>query len=333
MKELFSHENDRVSFEEFMTYALHHPLHGYYAQKIFTVGRGGDFTTTAEISPALAKAIADWLMRHLRATNCRHVIELGPGSGALAAAVRKQLPWYWRWRTQWHLVESSASLRALQQQHPPLWRARWHDTVEDALASCEGAACLYSNEFFDAFPVRLFQREAEQWQEVFVNERLSECFELPQSLPESSTWSRSWPQAQRVEVHDSVRRWMQTLSLHWKRGAMLTIDYGATIEGLYQRQPAGSLRAYRAQERLVGEAIYQNVGRQDLTADVNFTDLMEWSKGFAVSEPFVSQAEFLAPFVDPTHGGDRYAIDPWGAGQAFQVWQCVARGEELVVKS
>lgn len=309
-----------------MAYALHHPQDGYYARSISTVGRGGDFTTTAEISPALAKAIAQWLLRQLREAKCRHVIELGPGSGALASAVRAQLSILHRWRIQWHFVETSTSLRKLQQQAPHLKRALWHDSIESALASCKGEACIYSNEFFDAFPVRLFQREAEQWQELGVKQsptgELVECLSSPQCLPESSVLQRSWPEAQRVEVHETVQHWLQSLALHWQRGAMLTIDYGSTVDSLYQRQPKGSLRAYRAQERLVGEEIYRNIGRQDLTADVNFTDLMEWSRPFAASQSLCSQAEFLAPFVDASHVGDRYAIDPWGAGQAFQVWQC-----------
>ena len=329
MKKLFSDGRELVSFEEFMAYALHDPQHGYYAHRISTVGRGGDFTTTAEISPALAKAIAHWLDRHLRETKCRHVIELGPGRGALAAAVRQAMSWHRRWRTQWHLVETSSTLRAIQQRRPELRRAHWHDSIEEALEACGGVACLYSNEFFDAFPVRLFQRAPLDWQEVFLTQQMQEQLRVPLSLPDSSVWQQTWQCGQRVEVHESVQRWLQSLGRQWQRGAMLTIDYGAEVSELYQRQMHGSVRAYLAQQRLVGEAIYQNIGRQDLTADVNFTDLMEWSKGFASEQSLCTQAEFLTPFVDAANAGDRYSIDPWGAGEAFRVWDCSRTGEPI----
>jgi SAM-dependent MidA family methyltransferase len=327
MKGLFPSEQDTVSFETFMSYALHDPKHGYYARSISTVGRGGDFTTTAEISPALAKAIAAWLQDQLRATKCVHVIELGPGSGALAAAVCAQLPWHVRWRTQWHLVETSTSLRKLQQQRPELGRAQWHDSVETALSASGGAACLYSNEFFDAFPVRLFQYSGDEWLEIYVRQShygLVECLVACDQLPNTSLWQRSWHQSQRVEVHQTVQKWLQALARHWQRGAMLTIDYGATADLLYTRQPMGSLRSYRAQQRMTGPDLYKNVGHQDITADVNFTDLMDWSHSFAAAQSLQTQAEFLAPFVDSKHLGDIYASDPWGAGGAFQVWHCTA---------
>ncbi len=308
-----------------MAFALHDPVAGYYARRISTVGRGGDFTTTAEISPALAKAVAAWLVRELRTSGCRDVIELGPGSGALAAAVRSEMPWYWRWRTRIHLVETSATLRAVQAKHRELAHARWHETVESALDACQGSACLYSNEFFDAFPVRLFQNTASRWQELHLRragESWQEVMRDPDELPDSSVWQRTWPEGQRVEVHASVREWWQNMARHWRDGSMLTIDYGAPLEKLYHRQPAGSLRAYLLQQRLSGEAVYRNVGRQDITADVNFTDMIRWTEAFAESRALQSQREFLLPFATNSHPGDACAVDPFGAGDAFCVWDC-----------
>ena len=328
MKALFPAPDSRISFEEFMAYALHDPRVGYYARQISTVGRGGDFTTTAEISPALAKAIAAWLVEKCRATGCRDVIELGPGSGSLAAAVRRQLSWFWRWRLRWHLVETSSGLRETQATRKELRNARWHASVEKALAVCEGKACLYSNEFFDAFPVRLFQRAESSWQEIYLERRDDRIVEVlcdVSELPPSTIWDRNWPLGQRVEVHTSIHQWIQSLATHWRSGAMLTIDYGAAMEGLYHRQPRGSLRAYFMQQRMTGDAIYQNIGRQDITADVNFSDLITWTSCFAASQPLQTQRSFLLPWADLHHPGDQYVIDPDGAGHAFLAWECSFR--------
>lgn len=310
-----------------MNHALHDPEIGYYARSILTVGRGGDFTTTAEIAPSLAKAIAAWLLRELRASGCRDVIELGPGSGALSAAVRAHLPFWRRWRVRWHLVETSASLREVQRKRAPLHRARWHDSVEAALAACGGAACLYSNEFFDAFPVRVFQRKAEGWAELHLRQAddgPQEVFLDASQLPPSSVWRREWKEGQRIEIHAAVRRWMETLGRSWRRGAMLTIDYGAAVDALYQRQPGGTVRGYLLQQRITGRDLYRNIGRQDLTADVNFTDLIEWSSSFASAHSLQSQRDFLLPWVDASHPGDLHASDELGAGEAFCVWGCRA---------
>lgn len=106
---------------------------------------------------------------------------------------------------------------------------------------------------------------------------------------------------------------------------MLTIDYGAVIESLYHRQPAGTVRGYFLQQRITGPAIYQNIGRQDLTADINFTDMIGWSSFFADSSALQSQRDFLLPWVLATHPGDAHAVDAMGAGEAFRVWQCRVR--------
>ena len=79
---------------------------------------------------------------------------------------------------------------------------------------------------------------------------------------------------------------------------MLTIDYGNTAEALYHRQPAGSLRGYFLQQRLEGLAIYQHPGLQDLTADVNFTDLIEWAKPWLHHQKPENFADFIRPFCN-----------------------------------
>ena len=82
---------------------------------------------------------------------------------------------------------------------------------------------------------------------------------------------------------------------------MLTIDYGDTAENLYHRQPKGSLRAYFLHQRFAGNEIYANPGMQDITADVNFTDLEHWTSGELSSDEPVDFSKFIRPY---THSGD-----------------------------
>ena len=87
------------------------------------------------------------------------------------------------------------------------------------------------------------------------------------------------------------------------------------------------MRAYFAQMRLdePGE-IFQRAGKQDLTADVNFTDLIQWGREVGlVGGRLMDQRTFLLGAVpgleqraqrEPEIG---FLIDPAGAGGAFQV--------------
>ena len=306
-----------IPFEEFMRRALYDPGRGYYARSITGVGRHGDFTTAPMLSAAPAKAIAAWAATALRATGCRDLLEIGPGEGTLAAAVMRHLPWHVRLRTRLHLVETSAPLMRLQ--HRLLGtRARWHASPVAALAACAGKAVIFSNELVDAFPVRRFRKTPDGWRELAVsrdaNGTILESLMSPAPLPQSSTFAADHPPGQTIEVHDAYHRWLTGWLPHWRAGSMLTIDYGATADTLYHRRPHGTVRAYLLQQRLEGPAIYQNPGRQDLTADVNFTDLIQWCEPWTGTPHLQSLAAFLRKAVDPA---DTALTDECGAGSTF----------------
>ena len=306
-----------IPFEQFMARALHDPEHGYYARRITAVGRRGDFTTAPMLSAAPARAIASWAVKAMKESKCRNLIEIGPGEGTLAAGVIQSLPWHLRWQTRLHLVETSAPL-AERQRKLLGKRASWHRSTRDALVACGGNAVIFSNELVDAFPVRRFQKTTVGWQELAVRfdeqRQVHESLLSPTLLPDSSSFLEPHPLGQWIEVHDSYRRYLSEWLPLWKSGRILTIDYGATAASLYQRRPRGSLRSYLLQQRFEGLAIYDHPGRQDLTADVNFTDLQNWSRPWVSDQQLSSFGEFL-------HGspGDGGLADSLGAGAAFLV--------------
>jgi len=311
-----------ISFEEFMARALHDPRQGYYARKITGVGPRGDFTTAPMLSDSPARAIAAWACQAMRETGCRDLIEIGPGEGTLSSSVLRHLPWHVRWRTRLHLVETSTPLTA--RQHALLGkRARWHQTMEDALQACDSKAVIWSNELVDAFPVRRFQKTPENWQEIAIHRepggKVIESLLPPSPLPGSSAFQESHPIGQCVEVHDSYRRYLTDWLPAWKAGKMLTIDYGSLIETLYHRRPRGTVRAYLLQQRLEGMAVYDHPGRQDLTADVNFTDLRNWSQPWVGTENLSTFREFLTRWSPGSAGQDPTLIAGDGAGEAFLV--------------
>lgn len=310
-------ERHTLRFDAFMQKALHDPQSGYYSRHIRTIGARGDFTTAPLLSEALAGAIANWASAALRETRCRHLIEIGPGTGQLARQVWTQLPLHQRLRTTLHLVETSDKL--IERQKETLKRrAVWHRTPLEALQACGGRAVLYSNELVDAFACRRFHKTAEGWREIAVelsgDGAAESLLPLAGELPISSIFARELAEGQCVEVHDSYRGWLQNWLPRWQAGRMLTIDYGAAVDELYQRQPEGSMRAYLLQQRLTGPAIYDNIGRQDLTADVNFTDLIEWSRPWTRESKLFSLGEFLA-----NTAAEKSLLDPQGAGGAFKV--------------
>jgi SAM-dependent MidA family methyltransferase len=301
-------------FSQFMARALFDPERGYYTRHIRTVGTRGDFSTSATLSSSLGAAIAAWLKAESRIQpHVRHIIEIGAGDGSLMQAVRKSLGWWMRRKFIFHIVETSPVLREQQQKRLGA-KIHWHTNIKSALAHTQGNAFIYHNELLDAFPATLAQWNAQErcWQEVWVPESLH-----PLDLDVahfSALRHTTFPDRQRCEMHPSILDWLRNWTPQWKSGAMLTIDYGDDFPQLYHRRPHGTLRAYLLHQRLTGADIYANPGRQDITADINFTDYCTWLCELGISEvSHQTLAEFLRP-----HGAPAQLLDSEGAGGAFQ---------------
>lgn len=297
-----------------MARALFDPERGYYTRRIRTVGSRGDFSTSATLSPCLGGAAAAWLKSESRIQPpVRHIIEIGAGDGSLMQAVRKSLGWWTRRHFTFHIVETSPVLREQQQKNLGN-KVRWHTDIESVLAHAQGNAFIYHNELLDAFPATLVQWNAQErrWQEVWVPESLH-----PLDLDAahfSALRHTAFPDHQRCELHPSIRDWLRNWTPQWKSGAMLTIDYGDDFPRLYHRRPRGTLRAYLLHQRLTGTDVYANPGRQDITADINFTDYCDWLHELGIEQvSHQTLAEFLRP-----HGAPAQLLDPDGAGSAFK---------------
>lgn len=324
-------------FCAFMERALHDPERGYYARKIRAIGRRGDFATSATLSKNLALGIAEWIRRAIQSCpGVRAVIEIGAGGGDLLAEVRGALGWWTRRSLSFHIVESSPVLRECQQRRGGLKGVNWHTHMAEALEACDGRALVFHNELLDAFPVILaeWQERTGEWQEIWVlSKDGSVCGEdrRPLRLREDQRqWFsvlREWtpkspPPApgQRAELAAPAREWLHTWANAWRRGQMLIVDYGDDFPALYHRRPAGTVRAFLMHQRIEGAGVYSNPGRQDITADVNFTDFRAWSAALGWREVlFDTQSGFLERMgITATEPVSRRLTDPADAGGAFK---------------
>lgn len=308
-----------MRFDHFMQHALHDPQSGYYARKIKTVGHKGDFSTTATLSPILGKAIAENVMQWLEESpGSLNLIEIGAGDGSLAESLMTSLPFHLQVKLSYRIVETSIPLTVEQQKRLRRYPVKWFTEPRAALAACSGRAFIFSNELVDAFPVRIFQKKGSEWEELFW-EGLQEVWKEAERLPDSSALCSEHPEGHRIEVHAAYQEWLASWVTAWREGVMLTVDYGDTYPAIYHQRPQGTVRAFRSHENITGVGIYQNVGQQDLTADVNFTDLMQWGNELGLETVYYdTQATFLEPYASRSTQ-DFYLLHPDGPGSVFKV--------------
>jgi len=158
-----------ITVAEYMSTALLHPTQGYYTTRD-PLGTDGDFTTAPEISQMFGELIGlclaqSWLDQGSPAPFT--LAELGPGRGTLMADILRataQVPGFHN-SAQIVLVEASPVLKARQAETLAPFAPTWIDTVADLP---DLPLWLVANEFFDALPVRQFQRDGSGWRERSV---------------------------------------------------------------------------------------------------------------------------------------------------------------------
>src|SRR5580692_5291466 len=106
-----------LSFERFMDTALYAPGLGYYSAGARKLGAGGDFTTAPEVSPLFGACVARQCAEVLSALGGGSILEIGAGSGRLAADMLLRLETLGKLPDDYRILEISADLRERQRRH------------------------------------------------------------------------------------------------------------------------------------------------------------------------------------------------------------------------
>ncbi len=278
-----------ITVADYMNICLLHPEHGYYATRD-PFGTTGDFTTAPEISQMfgelLGLAIAQaWLDRGSPAPFI--LAELGPGRGTLMAdALRAtgRVPGFHA-ALDLHLVEASPVLRQIQRDTigQPLTH---HDAIETLPR--EAPLYLIANEFFDALPIRQFQRSRNGWRERLVGlDGTGLAFGLSAEIHPDALAHRldDTKESDVVEINASAQAIAAEIAGRIGRtdGVAILIDYGGW------RSLGDTLQAVKAHKPVPPLA---SPGEADLTAHVDFEALARAAEGAAGTE-MATQGDFL----------------------------------------
>ena len=281
-----------------MELALYHPYGGYYTSPD-RVGADGDYFTSPAAHPAFGALIAVQLRRMwevLDSPSKFTVVEMGAGSGLLA---RDILDYAGRMPGSFAQALRYVALDRYAVAGGPA-SAGVERIVAAGVPIRNVVGCFISNELVDSFPVHRFQVHEGTLREVFVT--LDESGALVEAPAEPSTprlaerldlLATSLPEGFQGEVSLGIRPWMEEVSLALARGFVLTVDYGYHAEELYSpERSAGTVQTYYRHAQ--GGGPYVRIGRQDITAHVDFS-LVE-SEGAAAglrSLAVVPQSAFL----------------------------------------
>lgn len=290
-----------LSFARYMELVLYAPGIGYYSGGARKFGAGGDFITSPELTPLFGQALAAQVAQ-IQAESAPHVIEVGAGTGLLAADLLLELDRRGSLPQHYDILELSGELRerqfdTLAEKVPHLaGRVRWLERLPEAFSGV-----LVANEVLDVMPVHLvvarggtlFERGVAvdgagvlRWADVAAEGRvLDAAVALDMPMPVEGEYV--------TEINLAGRAWVAELAQRLQTGVLLLIDYGYPRTEYYlPSRASGTLLCYYRHQAHGDPFLWP--GLNDITAFVDFTAVAEagFDAGLDVLG-YTTQAAFL----------------------------------------
>jgi SAM-dependent MidA family methyltransferase len=285
-----------ITFAEFMDLALYWHDGGYYTRGPEIWGRGGDYLTSLDISPAFSSSIARqvremWSL--LGSPGTFELVEAGAGRGWLSKGILKTLKeldpeLYGLIKVR--LVEANPNLN-----EPASGRITWCKDISEI--GPVRAGIVLSNELIDSFPVHMVVCDG-GLKEIFVGFDGASFIEVAgkPSTGELAAYFKELgielAEGQRAEVNLRALEWLKAAGALLGSGFVMTIDYGLPARELYSPERGPTLLCHH--RHTINDNPYMNIGLQDITTHVDFTGLVKSGAGSRLElTGFTTQKNFL----------------------------------------
>ena len=294
-----------IPFSRYMERVLYAPGLGYYSGGARKFGPGGDFITAPELTPLFGQALAAQVEQLMRAS-ARQVIEVGAGTGLLAADLLLELEARDCLPEHYDILELSGELRARQidtlaQKAGHLApRVRWLDELPQRFSGV-----VVANEVLDVMPVHLLASRAEGlfergvslapdaegvrrlcWADVPATGAVCDAAQaLALPAPREGEYV--------TELNLAGAAWVSSWAERLETGALLLIDYGYPRAEYYlPSRSSGTLLCYYRHHAHGDPFLWP--GLNDITAFVDFTAIAEaaFEAGLDI-RGYTTQAQFL----------------------------------------
>ena len=302
-----------IPFADFMRVVLYDPDGGYYSSLDERIGPAGDFYTAPATHPAFGALLAlqlEHCWELLGQPESFTVVEEGGGKGHLAQDVfnyTQHLAADFCTAVDYRIVEFGRTGRVTAPQDGNTGIAiSWNgDTSPDEIE----AGVIISNELYDAMPRHRVIQQGETLYELLVDATdggFIETIAQP-STPALAERLRkldvTLPNGSKAEIDLGGPAHLTETASRLRRGFVLTIDYGYPAATLYDgSRREGTLLCYHHHTSSTNP--YIRLGRQDITAHVDFTSLAWageaaglWTEGLLTQQRYLKKLGSQA-FID-----------------------------------
>jgi SAM-dependent MidA family methyltransferase len=285
-----------IPFPRYVELALYAPRLGYYCAGARKLGPEGDFITAPEISPlfgaALARQAAEVLAHGLDA-----ILEVGAGSGALAASMLEELERMGALPTHYFILELSADLRersrdTLAARVPRLVeRVAWLNQLPPSFAGL-----VLGNEVLDAMPfavVRVRDGTVEEAGVAARDDGFGWAWRPAPPALAAEARRLGLPEGYQTEIGFTAQAFVRTLGATLSRGVALFLDYGFPEREYYHPERARGTFRCHYRHRAHDDPFFLP-GLQDITTHVDFSAISRTARATGLDLlGYTTQAHFL----------------------------------------
>ena len=264
----------QIPFDEFMDIALYSEF-GYYTL-LDHLGRGGDYYTSPRIHPIFGTLLCAQLFEMWRSLDEPEkftIVEQGAGDTLLSDDIlgaAEEIDNRFYDSIEYILYD----VRTIETKNP-----KSKSVLANEMDLTDITGVVLSNELVDAFPVKLIQIAQGQVKEYFVVQDSDGNF-VELLLEPSSDILKNYFSQEELEslpgyegpVNLHLKDWTLNISKVLKRGYLITIDYGYERESYYSLEKSKRL-LQTFYMHTTGSSPFQRVGKQDITAHVDFSAL------------------------------------------------------------
>lgn len=299
-------EKNYITYQEFMSLCLYDFEKGYYQNSDLKIGRKGDFYTSSSVGTVYGEVIASVFCRFIKNEVLDPIfVEVGGGNGRFACSFlnycQKNEPEIYT-KLEYKIVDESKYHLSLQKQiletHP---NVQYYSQISELSKIQNGM--IFSNELFDALPVRVVEYHQNKWQEAVVT--CDESGNLVEKFIEIEDDSImvflkihhfNGKQGQRVEIPVVMETVFNVMDEKLNQGIIMTVDYGFTREEWNApHRIKGSLRGYFHHEMKTN--VLDNIGEMDITTHIHWDELKRIAKKNEIDNfYFTSQRQALIDF-------------------------------------
>jgi SAM-dependent MidA family methyltransferase len=322
-----------ITFARFMDLALYAPGLGYYRAGARKFGPSGDFITAPELSPLFSRCLARQCHEIFAALGGGGILELGAGTGIMAADILLELRVLDGLPECYAILELSGELRERQRQ---TLTERAPDLLErvvwlEMLPEPGFRGMVLGNEVLDALPVERFRvtphgprRLMVTWTETGLawadGEEDPSLTAAVARLESDLGWRL--PEGYCSEYVPRLADWLRAIAEPLAAGALLFVDYGYPRREYYHPERAMGTLLCHYRHRVHDDPLILP-GLQDITASVDFTAVADAAvaAGLEVAG-YASQNHFLFGCGLMDLLADQIPVSPpWekGGGEAGEI--------------